>query len=146
VSAPPEALAVCRTVRVERGLEEAFRVFTEGLSRWFPTPEAGNAASLEPGLGGRFHERLADGRKNLGTVVVWEPPDRVVFTWCRPGSEVETEVDVRFTPDGDGTLVELEHRGFEAYGDRGDALVAGYDEGWSLVLDRYAAEASATGL
>jgi uncharacterized protein YndB with AHSA1/START domain len=132
-------LAVRRAIRVERDLESAFRIFTEGMERWWTAPGATNRASLEPRLGGRFSERLSDGRENTGEVLVWEPPSRVVFTWRRHANpDVPLEVDVRFRTDGAGTLVELEHRGFERLGAEAAEIRAGYDEGWPAVLARYA--------
>lgn len=47
------------------------------------------------------------------------------------------EVEVRFEPDGDGTRVELEHRGWEHYGDEAEQAMAGYEGGWDVVLGRY---------
>jgi uncharacterized protein YndB with AHSA1/START domain len=131
-------VAVRRSIRVGRPPEDAFRVFTEGMSRWWPDPSYGNSASFEARLGGRFVERLPDGRANRGEVTVWEPPHRVVFTWIRPSEpEVATEVDVRFTGEGDSTLVELEHRGFERLKD-GAAVAADYDDGWPGQLEKFA--------
>lgn len=132
-------LAVRRAVRVERDVEAAFRIFTDGMERWWTAPGATNRATLETRLGGRFSERLGDGRENTGEVLVWEPPSRVVFTWRRHAHpDVPLEVDARFRPDGDGTLVELEHRGFERLGAEAAEIRAGYEEGWPAVLDRYA--------
>jgi uncharacterized protein YndB with AHSA1/START domain len=37
---------------------------------------------------------------------------RLCFTWCWDGSEVNTEVEVTFRPDGDRTDVTLTHRQF----------------------------------
>jgi hypothetical protein len=48
---------------------------------------------------------------------------------------------VRFTADGDSTVVELEHRGWEARGDRAAEVRAAYDGGWIGVLERYASAA-----
>lgn len=45
-----------------------------------------------------------------------------------------TEVEVRFAPEGEGTHVELEHRGWEATGDPQGR--AGYQKGWNYVLGR----------
>ena len=45
---------------------------------------------------------------------------------------------VTFEPVAEGTLVRLEHSGFERVPDAADAL-AGYDAGWKEVLGWYAA-------
>jgi uncharacterized protein YndB with AHSA1/START domain len=49
---------------------------------------------------------------------------------------------VRFTPQGNGTVVSLEHRGWDAAG-VAEPEREGYDNGWVLVLARYAAAANA---
>jgi uncharacterized protein YndB with AHSA1/START domain len=93
---------------------------------------------MEPRLGGAVYERWREGTENWGAVTVWEPPNRLVFSW-HPGSDpVEaTEVEVTFSPERDGTLVHLEHRGWERLGDRAPEVRAGYGDGWQGVLERY---------
>jgi hypothetical protein len=46
-------------------------------------------------------------------VLSCSPPDLIVFTWRSPEWRSDTEVDVRFVPEGAGTSVRLEHRGWE---------------------------------
>jgi hypothetical protein len=46
---------------------------------------------------------------------------------------------VRFTADGDGTRVDLEHRGWERAGAAAANVAPRYSGGWDLVLARYAA-------
>ncbi|HKX76416.1 MAG TPA: SRPBCC domain-containing protein [Acidimicrobiia bacterium] len=50
-------------------------------------------------------------------MTAWEPPQRLVFTW-HPGLDLDeiTEVEVRFASRGNVSVVELEHRGWEARG------------------------------
>ena len=53
---------------------------------------------------------------------------------------------MRFTADGDATRVDVEHRGWERLGiERGQEARESYgsDDGWGLVLSRYAEEAGA---
>jgi uncharacterized protein YndB with AHSA1/START domain len=50
---------------------------------------------------------------------------------------------VTFVPDGQGTRVEVRHWGWEKLGDRLDETIVGYNEGWDLVLGRYAEAANA---
>ena len=46
--------------------------------------------------------------------------------------------------DQDGkTLVRLEHSGWEVFGEQAEAARDEYGQGWPVVLDRYAAAASA---
>lgn len=141
---------VRKSVLVEARVEHAFRVFTERMGEWWPVKthsvheELADGAGLEPRLGGTVYELWRDGRENWGEITVWEPPHRLVFTW-HPGLRPEetTEVEVHFTADGDSTLVELEHRGWEARGDRAAEVRAAYDGGWIGVLEQYARVAAA---
>jgi hypothetical protein len=140
---------VRKSVLIEATVEHAFRVFTERTSEWWPLRthsvhrELVEEAVFEPRLGGAVFEVWRDGREEWGTITVWEPPHRLVHTW-HPGHAVEeaTEVEVRFTPQEGSTLVELEHRGWEARGPRAAEIREGYDSGWARILDLYAGAAS----
>ena len=136
---------VRRAVTVERPVEDAFRVFTEGLGAWWPVAthsiakDAVETVVMESCAGGRLYERTADGAENdWGRMLVWEPPRRVAFEWHITGTP--TEVEVRFTAEGDRTRVDLEHRGFERLEDGAERRQS-YNDGWVTVLDRYAAAA-----
>ena len=84
--------------------------------------------------GGRIVETSTDGTENVwATVSVWEPPNRVVFSWAPDVDKaVQTEVEVRIAPDGDGTRFELIHRGWEKWAEKG----AGYRDGLRRGLGR----------
>jgi uncharacterized protein YndB with AHSA1/START domain len=139
-------LTVRRSVRVERAVEDAFRVFTEGIASWWPVEThslhgAGAVPVVEGHEGGRVYERRPDGSEApWGSVILWEPPHRVVISWrVNPAAPAPTEVDVRFTADGDGTRVYLEHRGWEPFGRKAQEAMASYSDGWQFVLSRFAA-------
>jgi uncharacterized protein YndB with AHSA1/START domain len=143
---------VMRSITVERSPEDAFRIFTERIADWWPLrthsvygAEAASAA-VEPGVGGRLLERsLAGEESSWGEILVWEPPHRLAYTW-HPGYEEGdpvTEVEIRFTAVGEATRVDVEHRGWEALGERAEETRAGYAEGWPLVLASYAAATTA---
>ena len=139
---------VRKSVLVEASVEHAFHVFTERMAEWWPArthsvhEDRAETVGLEPRVGGVLYEIGPGGREPWGTITAWEPPHRLAYTW-HPGHAVEeaTEVEVRFTPQGGATLVELEHRGWEARGARAAERRAGYDTGWELVLARFAAAA-----
>jgi uncharacterized protein YndB with AHSA1/START domain len=144
--ATPRIEPVRKSVVVAAPVERAFAVFTERIGEWWPLKthsvraELAETAVLEPRLGGAIYETWREGRETWGEIVVWEPPDRLVFTWS-PVAE-PTEVEVRFTPQGDSTLVELEHRGWEARGAKAATIRDSYDEGWETVLGLYAGAAT----
>jgi len=143
---------VRKTIRVKASAARAFEVFTSGLGRWWPidhgigkTPRKGVA--METRLGGNWYELAEDGtRTNVGTVVVWEPPQRFVMSWdinsqWKPDTTIGSEVEVRFVAEAaDATRVELEHRKFEALGAEGGAKMRkDVDGGWPGLLDRFKA-------
>ena len=135
---------VRRNVTVGRSVEEAFALFTEGISTWWPFAshsiggEDTVAAVFEPHEGGRVYERLADGTQHeWADIVAWDPPNRFLLAW-HVNPERRTEVEVRFVAAGTGTRVELEHRGW----DRLNEAVAAesrenYAVGWEFVLGKY---------
>jgi uncharacterized protein YndB with AHSA1/START domain len=138
--------AIQKSVVVPLPPEKAFELFTARMGAWWPLGgrhslfEEARTAEVEGRVGGRVYEISTDGEEGVwGTVTAWEPPHRLVYTW-HPGRGEETaqEVEVLFIPDGEGTRVNLEHRGWErAPGKRGS-----YDEGWDFVLGRYVEAAS----
>jgi uncharacterized protein YndB with AHSA1/START domain len=142
-----------RTVTVQAPPERAFEVFTAGFSSWWPIESHHIGATMavevviEPFAGGRWFERDADGHEcDWGFVTEWEPPRRVLLAWhltteyeFDPDPARATEVEVRFTPQDGGTLVELEHRGFER--NAGGAVIrekVGAEGGWGELLELFA--------
>ena len=145
---------VRKSVRVAVSQAHAFEVFTAGLDRWWPHRASIGSSpmkivAIEPRLGGRWYEIGEDGaRTDFGKILVWDPPRRFVVSWdinsqWKPDAAVSSEVEVRFTSDGpDATLVELEHRKFEAMGAEGGvSMRKGVDSGWVGMLDRFKEEA-----
>jgi len=141
------ALVIRKRIIVASSPADAFRVFTEGVGSWWPArthsigEELVDAVVLECKPGGKFFERQPDGTTaNWGEVIAWDPPQRLVIRWEVNPANPATEIEVRFSPIATGTVVELEHRGWERYGDNAAEKYAGYNsaEGWDLVLGRYA--------
>jgi len=137
--------AVRKTVTVDCVVEEAFRVFTSDAISWWPTEThslyEGKVREIvfEEREGGEVYELSSDGEKgHWATVLAWEPPGRLVLAWNVANAEaLPTEVEVRFTAEGDGTRVELEHRGWEALAEEGAEKRGNYDTGWDHVLGLY---------
>ena len=135
---------VRKTVTVDCTVEEAFRVFTSEASSWWPSESHSIHRSVseivfEPRAGGRVYEVAESGEHgHWATVLEWEPPNRLLLSWNileRAGDA--TEVEVRFLPAEAGTLVQLEHRGWENVELEGAVKRDDYDSGWDVVLGRY---------
>ena len=138
-------------VTVRRTPADAFRIFTRELGTWWPVQVHSLAVDEREGRvgvesvqveereGGRIVERMTDGTEGTwGTVLTWDPPTRLVLAWKPNTNDLPpTELEVRFTPADDGTLVELEHRGWERLGEDAERSRAGYGAGWAGVLSRY---------
>ncbi len=76
-------------------------------------------------------------------MTAWEPGRRLGLTWTQVGwpPGASTELEITFEPATDGgTLVRLEHSGFERVPGAVD-FVAGYDAGWKEVLGWFAEHA-----
>lgn len=151
---PTENTVVRRHVTVDAPLERAFAVFTEHFGDIKPKEHNLLASPIvettfEPRVGGHIVDRAEDGSEcRWARVLVFEPPDRVVFSWdISPHWQLEadesnaSEVEVRFiaeTPER--TRIELEHRGLERHGSGWEGVRDGVsdDAGWPTYLARYA--------
>jgi uncharacterized protein YndB with AHSA1/START domain len=136
-----------KEVRVAVPPDDAFRVFIEQMSNWWPLSthsvfgDQSTEAILEPIPGGRWFERTPDGRESLwGTVIEAERPVRLLMTF-HPGREPDEQepmhVEVRFVAEGTGTLVTLEHHGWQRCSPHQLAQFDGYVKGWEVVLAAY---------
>jgi uncharacterized protein YndB with AHSA1/START domain len=107
---------------------------------------------IEPRTGGRWFERAEDGTEtDWGKVMAWDPPGRLLLAWQIDGSwafdpAFVTELELTFAPEGTGTLVTLEHRNLERFGDSARKQADQLGSGWPGILRGYAqlAETSAT--
>ena len=147
---------VRKSLRVSASQERAFTEFTAGIGRWWPKSHHIGTAEMdtlviEPREDGRWYERGVDGTEcEVGKVLVWEPPARLVLCWqlnaeFKFDPDLITEVEVRFIrEDEKSTRVELEHRNLERLGERADALRQQIDapEGWSGILQLFAQSAN----
>ena len=92
---------------------------------------------FETGPNGRVYEIMSTGEEaHWADVGAWDPPHRFVLEW-KLTAIAATEVEVRFTPEGDGTQVVLEHRHWDRLGAGAAETRDGYDGGWEMVLGRY---------
>lgn len=113
------------SVYVAVSIEDAFEVFTAEIDLWWRHGRKFRIAGARPGrivfeqrLGGGLFETVerSSGERTfqVGSVVVWEPPRRLALEWrgvnFKPHEK--TLVEVTFTSAGDGTMVRVEHSGW----------------------------------
>jgi hypothetical protein len=153
MTSSPEPAAVTHRVEVSLGIEQAFALFTEGISRWWPFRSHSCAGVdaldvvFEARVGGAVTEVTRAGdRHPWGTLTAWQPPSHFAMTWhpAQP-SDVATRLSVRFTASDAGCVVELRHDGWAAQGAAGPTVRDEYQHGWALVLGCYAAAAAQEG-
>ena len=125
--------------------EHAFTVWTAQIGSWWPPDHTvsgrGDAAVvLQGGVGGRIFEREPDGTEHdWGLVTVWNPPDRLAYVW-HLGTDPDdaTEVEICFRAKGPAaTRIEIEHRGWERLGSKGEQWRAQNQAGWESLLPHY---------
>ena len=133
-----EALAdITKSVTVDASVETAFETFTRQIGSWWPTGShrifEDSSVVFDEQVGGRVYERSAGGEEgDWADVLVWEPPRRFVLRWRVNPNRRPTELEVTFTPEGTGTRVDLEHRGWDDPEGR-----TNYDGGWDYVLGAF---------
>jgi uncharacterized protein YndB with AHSA1/START domain len=150
----PSVPPIRRQLTVKAPQERAFRFFAENMAAWWlkqhhigKTPF--RAIVVEPQARGRWYEVGEDGSEcQWGTVLVWDPPSRLVLGWqldmeFKFDPKLMTEVEIRFTPLGPReTRVDFEHRDLERFGAKAASLGKEMNEGWGQLLDSFAAGAA----
>ena len=141
---------VRKTITVKATPEHAFRVFTEGVDSWWPRQHHIGTAQMKRNIiegrsGGRCYSEQTDGTEApWGSVLVWDPPKRVVLAWqitpqwkFEPDLSKSSEVEVSFTPEPGGhTRVDLNHHYWERHGEGAETMrtAVGGDGGWGGLL------------
>jgi uncharacterized protein YndB with AHSA1/START domain len=149
-------LPVRKSIIVKASVAHAFHVFTDGFHTWWPkSHHIGKSpmkkAILEGRAGGRCYTEQEDGSEcDWGSVLVWEPPRRLVLAWqingqwqFEPDLARSSEVEVRFSEAEGVTRVELEHRHLYRHGPDAAAIRGAIDSpnGWGGTLRLFADEA-----
>jgi uncharacterized protein YndB with AHSA1/START domain len=120
-----------RGVRFERRYDatpaEVWSALTEPerLGRWLA------AAELDLRVGGDYVLRFSEedeSQVTRGKVLALEPERVLELSWLYPG-ENDTVVRFELRPDGDGTILVLDHRGLPV------RAAPGYGGGWHAHLD-----------
>lgn len=123
--------SLTREVHIAASPETIFPFFTdpEKMARW-----KGRSVRAEARPGGEYRLEVNEGAIAVGEYVEIDPPRRVVFTWGWEGSPLvppgSSTVEITLTPEGDGTLVTLQHR------DLPESEIAPHGEGWDHFLPR----------
>lgn len=98
-------------------------VYTAWLSSELHSAMTGGVAVIDPQVGGSF---TAWDDYITGTTLELEPFHRIVQSWRTTqftDTDEDSQIEVTFTPDGDGTLVTIRHRnvpsGHRGYEDGG---------------------------
>jgi uncharacterized protein YndB with AHSA1/START domain len=134
--------AIRKTVLVDFEPAEAFELFTARIDSWWPVRthsyggEQVKRVVFEQHVGGRVYEVTDEGEQDWARVREFDPPSGFVLDWLI-GTANGSEVEVTFAPEGPGTRVVLEHRGFEAQDARDN-----YAGGWDVVLAPFVESAS----
>lgn len=146
---------VRKSIRVGCDPARAFSIFTDKIAEWWPLDTnsisamngtASRSLVLEPRVGGQIYEITADGsREDWARVTEYEPGRRLVLAWHVMSPEDEaTQVEIDFTPNGDGTQVDLVHTGWEVLKVDAASRRDSYNDGWVNVFEtRYAAACAA---
>ena len=138
----------------------AFEKFRHDISRWWPreytySGDCMEDLYMEGRKGGVLWERGPEGfRVDLGRVMRWVPPDKMILRWHispshrpEPNPERASMVEIRFVPDGDaGTRIEVEHSDFSNHGPTGAEYASrmGSETGWPFILRRFAQHCGCT--
>lgn len=115
--------AVLVAIRIKASPARCFKAFTEEIAQWWRadpffafTPRSPGVLAFEPGEGGRLVEHLPSGKSfEIGRILVWAPPEKLVFSWRQAtfAPEMSTVVEVVFEALGEGeTRVSVTHRGW----------------------------------
>jgi hypothetical protein len=144
-----ELAPIVKSVSVRRPASDAFRIFTEEISAWWPMDSHTRAKSaagertvrvtVEPRVGGRVYETLQDGRElEWGAVSAFEPGALFAIAWTMGRSaDQSTDVSIRFEPTSpDSCRVTLTHENWERMGDEAPKLRDGYNNGWVSVFEK----------
>lgn len=94
------------------------------------------AGDVRPVLGHRFTPDIGQWGQQACAVLAVGPGRLLSYSFA-PGT-LDTVITWRLTPEGDGTRLLLEHRGFGLDSPMGRAAHAGMGAGWPAVLARMA--------
>ena len=133
--------------------ERAFDVFVQQMDVWWPrrgvfpysfAPEGTRPLHIrfEPQLGGRYYETFLDGSEyEIGRIDLYQPPERLSYTWRDPSWSGHTRIQLSFAAEGEGARLSYEQDGFADAGV--PELAPYYRIGCRQTLSAYAAHCQA---
>ena len=133
--------------------EAAFDAFVLQMDIWWPrrgvfpysfAPAGTRPLHIlfEPQLGGRYYETFLDESEyEIGRITLYQPPERLSYTWQDPTWLSETRIALAFTEEESGTRVVYQQDGFERAGV--PDLAAYYQIGCRQTLSAYVAHCQA---
>jgi uncharacterized protein YndB with AHSA1/START domain len=115
--------------RIEAAPSQVFHAFTNAtaLREWLC-----DAAMVLPRRDGRIHLWWTSGYHATGDYTKVVPDERVSFTWQGRGEPGQTRVRVAIRPDGEGTVVEVAHKGVgtaKKWAEAAEAIRGGWEKG-----------------
>lgn len=127
---------VVATTRVGLGVDDAFRIFTDEIDRWWHRDELHPDAVVQF-EGDRLVSVNAEGTVLLGEVARWSPPSLVELRWHGPHAQPGDRIVLEWASEGSGTRITIRHRrdGLTP----ADAMGAVVGLWWGDVLRRLAA-------
>lgn len=151
-----ELTPLVKQIDVRRSAPDAFRLFTQEISGWWPLKthtRAKDAAGevtvkvvCETRAGGRLYETLNTGEeRDWGEVLAVEDGKLIRFSFGMGAPKDKTgHVEVRFDPiDDKSCRVTLTHSNWENFGDTAEYMRGRSSEGWDVAfIERFAAFAN----
>ena len=141
-----------QSVAVPLDPQRAFDLFTADMASWWPADHHIGETPIkeiviEPFVGGRWYTRHEGGEEtSTGFVTAYDAPRGLTVTWQIGADwayhdDLVTTLELRFTPTDDGrTLVELEHRDLDAYGEAAEQMQETFEspDAWGRTLEQFA--------
>jgi uncharacterized protein YndB with AHSA1/START domain len=122
---------ISRELRIAAPPDHVFTAFTNATSlrEWLC-----DGAMVVPHPGGRIHLWWVSGYYATGEYTKVIPNERVSFTWRGRGEPGETRVRLAISPDGNGSLLQLAHKGVGT-GKKWAEAAAAIERGWETGLE-----------
>jgi Activator of Hsp90 ATPase homolog 1-like protein len=144
-----------KAVDVKRSAADAYRLFVDDISRWWPMKEHSRAkdalgestihVEFQARVGGRIFETLNTGEERDWGEVLEVEPDRLRFSF-QMGREKDKsgEVEIRFEALSTSECrVRLIHTHWERFGDEAETMRNAFSRGWDFVfIDGFGAYAA----